>query len=74
MASYASSSGHSDDDNTSFGIPERRLERNSGFVREVAAEEGKTGEHRRRPSKEADIPQESLATRIAQGRKERERS
>ncbi len=59
-----------DEENTAFGLPARFRERKPGYVREAAAYEERAGEHRRRPSEDSDIPQESLAARIAKRRKE----
>ena len=59
-----------DDANTAFGPPVKPRQRKAGYVREAAAEEERAGEHRRRPSEENSIPQESLASRIASRRQE----
>jgi len=60
----------SDEENTSFGVPEKVVDLKAGFQREVAKQEGEThSDQRRRPSEEKDIPQESLAARIGKMRK-----
>ena len=66
MASvYAERAQPGDEDNTAFGLPERLQQRKPGYVRAIAPAEGEPGDERRRPSDGKDIPQESLAARMA---------
>jgi hypothetical protein len=59
-----------DEENADFGLPENVADHKSGFDREVANQEVETGnDRRRRPREEKDVPQESLAARIAKIRK-----
>ena len=59
-----------DEENTTFGLPKKVTDQKSGFDRsgldsEAAKQEVETSkDRRRRPRKEKDIPQESLAARI----------
>jgi hypothetical protein len=55
---------------TAFGLPANALDRKPGLNLEVAKQEAETGKDlRRRPREKKDIPQESLAARIAKSRK-----
>jgi hypothetical protein len=75
MAStYSRRPERGDEDNTAFGLPERSMERKPGYARNVADREDEAVGHRRRPSEDQDIPQESLAERIARNRQEGGRS
>jgi hypothetical protein len=59
-----------DEKNTAFGLPVNIAHHKSGFDGTVAKEEAGTSKDlRRRPGEEKDIPQESLAARIAKNRK-----
>ncbi len=59
-----------DEENTAFGRSAKLAEHKSGFDRKVVKQGAETGKHpRRRPSAEKDIPQESLAARIAKRQK-----
>ncbi len=59
-----------DDENTSFGLPARAFERKAGASRAPSQQQDDDGSYRRRPSEVADIPQETLAARIARTRQE----
>ena len=59
-----------DDENTSFGLPARAFERKAGASPARAQQQDDDGSYRRRPSDAADIPQETLAARIARTRQE----
>ena len=59
-----------DEENTAFELPGKVADHKSGFDRKVAKEAAETGNNRRRrPSEEKDVPQESLAARIAKVQK-----
>lgn len=59
-----------DEKDTSFGFPEKVVDQKSGFDGQVAKEEVETGNNRRlRPRETKDVPQESLAARIAKTNK-----
>ncbi|HEV2527118.1 MAG TPA: hypothetical protein VGT61_01515 [Thermomicrobiales bacterium] len=59
-----------DDENTSFGLPVRALERKAGTSPAPADRQDDGSNYRRRPRDSADIPQETLAERIARTRQE----
>jgi hypothetical protein len=54
-----------DEENTSFGLPVRALERKAGASPAPADQQDDSGNHRRRPSDTSAIRQETLAERIA---------
>jgi hypothetical protein len=54
-----------DEENTDFGLPAKTVDQKSGFDRGVEQQVETDDNPRLRPSEEKDIPQESLAARIA---------
>jgi hypothetical protein len=59
-----------DEENSGFGLPARIADHRAGFEHKVAKQEVETGKNRRlRPSKEKEVPKESLAARIRKSRK-----
>jgi hypothetical protein len=60
-----------DEENTSFGLPAKMLDRKSGFGSKVAPQEVNTDKDRVfSPHTKREVPRESLAVRLGKSKKE----